>query len=78
MARIYANMLIERGIPCGEEIVTTMSTVTVEGFYRRAQPDVGIMCDYVEFVCATDRDGGDVELEPFEIEAAELKLMEAV
>ena len=75
--RVAAEMLIERDRADGEELVTVMVPVTVEGCIRRAQPDVGIMADYPEFWNATDRDGADVELTEAEIEQAEDALWRA-
>lgn len=75
--RIATSMLIERDRAEGDELVPVMVPVTVEGIYHRAQPDVGIMGDYVEFTGATDQEGADVELTDAEIEAAEQKLWEA-
>ena len=75
--RLYAKMLIERDRAEGDELVTVMVPVTVEGIYHRAQPDVGIMADYAEFWRATDRDGEDVELTDTEITQAEDALWRA-
>ena len=75
--RLAAEILIERDRAEGDELVTVMVPVTVEGCYRRAQPDVGIMADYAEFWNATDRDGEDVELTEAEIEQAEDALWRA-
>lgn len=69
--RLATEILIERDRAEGEELVTVVIPVTVEGCIRRAQPDVGIMWDYAEFWRATDRDGADVELTEREIEQAE-------
>ena len=75
--RLYAEMLIERGVAEGDELVTVMVPVTVEGCIRAAQPDVGIMADYPEFWRATDRDGAEVELTEAEITQAEDALWRA-
>ena len=75
--RLYAEMLIERGVAEGDELVTVMVPVTVEGCIRRAEPGAGIMWDYPEFWRATDRDGADVELTDFEITQAEDALWRA-
>ena len=75
--RLYAEMLIERDRAEGDELVTVMVPVTVEGCYRRAEPSAGIMWDYPEFWNATDRDGEDVELTEAEIEQAEDALWRA-
>ena len=75
--RIYAEMLIERDRAEGDELVTVMVPVTVEGCIRAAQPDVGIMGRYVEFWSATDRDGAEVELTEAEITQAEDALWRA-
>ena len=74
---LAAEMLIERDRADGNELVTVMVRVTVEGCIRRAQPDVGIMADYAEFWCATDRDGAHVELTDAEITQAEDALWRA-
>ena len=74
---IYAEMLIERDRAEGDELVTVMVRVTVEGCIRAAQPGVGIMADYPEFWRATDRDGADVELTEAEITQAEDALWRA-
>ena len=75
--RLYAEMLIERGVAEGDELVTVMVPVTVEGCIRAAQPDVGIPGRYVEVWCATDRDGAEVELTEAEITQAEDALWRA-
>ena len=75
--RLYAEMLIERDRAEGDELVTVMVPVTVEGIYHRAQPSVGYMSDWVEFCDATDHDGGSVELKDDEIAQAKQKLLEA-
>ena len=74
---LAAEMLIERDRAEGDELVTVMVPVTIEGCIRAAQPDVGIMADYPEFWCATDRDGEDVELTEAEVEQAEDALWRA-
>ena len=74
---LYAEMLIFRDVMRNGELVETPINVTISGYMRRAQPDVGIMAPYAELETATDDDGRDIELTPDEIERAEWLLWEA-